>query len=104
MKAMRVKSREDVIRAHDYRADAILLDAYSPREFGGTGLTFDWSLVQHTGKRIFLAGGITPDNAADAVKLGVYGVDICSGVEAKPGRKDPDKLKQLFENIRDYRG
>jgi phosphoribosylanthranilate isomerase len=104
MKALRVRTREDVIRAHDYATDAILLDAFHPQQFGGTGLAFDWSLVQHTGKRVFLAGGINPDNAAQAVELGVYGVDICSGVESEPGRKDHAKMKQLFENIRYYRG
>lgn len=104
MKALRVQTREDVIRAHEYATDAVLLDAHSPQEFGGTGLTFDWGLVQHTGKRVFLAGGINPENAADAVKLGVYGVDVCSGVETEPGRKDHGKMKALFESIRHYRG
>jgi len=53
---------------------------------------------------VFLAGGINPDNAADAVKLGVYGIDVCSGIEAEPGKKDHRKMKQLFDNIRHLRG
>ena len=97
MKALRVRTKEDVERAQDYATDAILLDAYHPEQFGGTGLAFDWNLIQPTGKRIFLAGGLNPDNAAAAVELGVYGIDLCSGIESEPGRKDHEKMKQLFE-------
>ncbi|MFC1764195.1 bifunctional indole-3-glycerol phosphate synthase/phosphoribosylanthranilate isomerase, partial [Planctomycetota bacterium] len=89
---------------HDYATDAILLDAYHSEQFGGTGLAFDWDLIHHTGKRVFLAGGLNPDNAAAAVELGVYGIDLCSGVESEPGRKDHDKMKQLFDNIHHLRG
>ena len=70
----------------------------------GTGVKFDWNIVGHIGKRVFLAGGINPDNAVKAVKLGVYGIDICSGVESQPGKKDHKKMKKLFENIRHLRG
>ncbi len=104
MKALRVKDREDIDRAHSYKSDAILLDAYHPESYGGTGLSFDWGLIGHTATRVFLAGGINPDNAAQAAELGVYGIDICSGVEASPGRKDYEKLQALFENIRHLRG
>jgi len=104
MKALRVKSQNDIRLAENYFTDAILLDAFHPEKYGGTGLTFDWNIVGHIGKRIFLAGGINPDNAAEAVKLGVYGIDVCSGVEAKPGKKDHKKMKKLFENIEHLRG
>ena len=104
MKALRVKSKSDIERAEDYFTDAVLLDAFDPGRYGGTGLTFDWNIVGHITKRIFLAGGIHPDNAADAVKLGVYGIDVCSGVEAEPGKKDHKKMKALFDNIRHLRG
>jgi len=104
MKALRVKSQNDIQLAEDYFTDAILLDAFHPEKYGGTGLTFDWNIVGHIGKRIFLAGGINPDNAAEAVKLGVYGIDVCSGVEAEPGKKDHKKMKKLFENIHHLRG
>ncbi|UCF00457.1 MAG: phosphoribosylanthranilate isomerase [Planctomycetota bacterium] len=100
MKAIRVRDQSDIQRAEDYFTDAILLDAFAPDKYGGTGITFDWNIIGHIGKRIFLAGGINPDNAAAAVKLGVYGIDVCSGVEAKPGKKDHKKMKKLFENIR----
>ncbi len=104
MKALRVKDKNDIQKAENYFTDAILLDAFQPEKYGGTGLTFDWNIVGHIGKRIFLAGGINPDNAAAAVELGVYGIDVCSGIEAEPGRKDLKKMKKLFENIRHLRG
>ena len=103
MKAIRVKDQKDIERAESFFTDAILLDAFDPEKYGGTGLTFDWNIVGHIGKRIFLSGGINPDNAAAAVELGVYGIDICSGVEAEPGKKDHKKMKKLFENIRHLR-
>jgi len=103
MKALRVKDQTDIERADSFFTDAILLDAFHPEKYGGTGLTFDWNIIGHIGKRIFLAGGINPDNAAEAVELGVYGIDVCSGIEAEPGKKDHKKMKKLFENIRHLR-
>ncbi len=104
MKAIRVKDQADIERVDDFFTDAILLDAFDPKKYGGTGLTFDWNIIGHISKRIFLAGGINPDNAASAVKLGVYGIDVCSGIESKPGKKDKKLMKKLFENIRHLRG
>jgi phosphoribosylanthranilate isomerase len=104
MKAIRVKDQTDIERADSFFTDAVLLDAFDPDKYGGTGLTFDWNVIGHISKRVFLAGGINPDNAAAAVKLGVYGIDVCSGVEAEPGKKDHEKMKRLFENIRHIRG
>ncbi|HLB72402.1 MAG TPA: phosphoribosylanthranilate isomerase [Sedimentisphaerales bacterium] len=104
MKALRVKDASDIKNAEEFFTDAVLLDAFDPQKYGGTGLTFDWNIVGHIGKRVFLAGGINPDNAAEAVKLGVYGIDVCSGVEAEPGKKDHEKMKRLFDNIRYLRG
>ena len=103
MKALRVKDQKDIQQAEDYFTDAILLDAFDPAKYGGTGLTFDWNIVGHINKRVFLAGGINPDNAVSAIELGVYGIDVCSGVEAKPGKKDHKKMKKLFDNIRHLR-
>jgi len=103
MKALRVKDKSDIQQAENYFTDAVLLDAFHPEKYGGTGLTFDWNIVGHINKRVFLAGGINPDNAAAAVELGVYGIDVCSGVEAEPGRKDKRLMKKLFKNIRHLR-
>jgi len=104
MKALRVKDQADIEKADSYFTDAVLLDAFDPEKYGGTGLSFDWNIIGHIGKRVFLAGGINPDNAADAVRLGVYGIDVCSGIEAEPGKKDHKKMKKLFDNIRHLRG
>ena len=104
MKAIRVKDAKDLEHVDAYSTDAVLLDAYDPNKYGGTGLTFDWNIIGHIGKRIFLAGGINPDNAVAAVELGVYGIDVCSGIESEPGRKDHRKMKQLFDNIHHLRG
>ena len=103
MKALRVKDRKDIEKTDNFFTDAILLDAFHPERYGGTGLTFDWNIVGHIGKRIFLAGGINPDNAAVAAELGVYGIDVCSGIEAEPGKKDKKLMKKLFNSIRHLR-
>ncbi len=103
MKVLRIKDAGDLAQVDNYFTDAVLLDTYTPERYGGTGLTFDWNIIGHIGKRIFLAGGINPENAAAAVSLGVYGIDVCSGVETSPGRKDHKKMKALFDNIRHLR-
>jgi phosphoribosylanthranilate isomerase len=104
MKAIRVKNQADIESADRFFTDAVLLDAFDPEKYGGTGLTFDWNIIGHISKRVFLAGGINPDNAAAAIQLGVYGIDVCSGIEASPGKKDHNKMKKLFENIGHLRG
>jgi phosphoribosylanthranilate isomerase len=104
MKAIRVKDQKDVEIAENFFTDAILLDAFNPKKYGGTGVSFDWNVIGHIDKRIFLAGGINPDNAVKAVELGVYGIDVCSGVEIRPGKKDKRLMRKLFENIRHLRG
>lgn len=103
MKAIRVKDEKDIQTAEEYATDAVLLDAYHPERYGGTGITFDWNIVGHIGKRVFLAGGINPYNARTAAELGVYGLDVCSGIESEPGKKDHAKMNKLFECLQDYR-
>lgn len=103
MKVFRVKDKQDLEQMDNYFTDAILLDAYDPQRYGGTGLTFDWNIVGHANRRVFLAGGVNPDNAAKALELGVYGIDVCSGVESRPGKKDHREMKRLFNNIRHLR-
>jgi len=100
IKALRVRTRQDVARADAYRTDAILLDAFCTQAYGGTGRRFDWHLLDGLYRRVILAGGITPENAAEAVETGVWAIDVCSGIEAEPGRKDHDRMRQLLENIR----
>ncbi len=86
----------------DYPAVAILLDAYDPRLYGGTGRTVDWDLAARLARqvRLFLAGGLSPDNIAEAVRrVRPYAVDLNSGVESAPGIKDATKLKLLRERL-----
>jgi phosphoribosylanthranilate isomerase len=100
MKAFRVRDAESLKTLPSYGTDAWLLDAYSPAGRGGTGERFDWALAKQAGKLgrpIFLAGGLTPENVADAVQLAQpYGVDVSSGVEAAPGKKDHSKVASFI--------
>jgi phosphoribosylanthranilate isomerase len=104
IKAIRVRSPEDIQKAQAFRTSSILFDAFDSKFFGGTGKMFDWSLLKDCPDRIFLAGGITPDNITKALELDVYGIDVCSGIESEPGKKDHKKMKRLFENIRNFTG
>lgn len=83
-------------------ADRILYDTHARGRRGGTGKSFDWSMV--VGRphlpSAFLAGGIGPANAREAQRVGAYGIDIGSSVEAEPGRKDPEKVRALFASLR----
>ncbi len=82
-------------------AEAILLDKYSPTERGGTGESFDWTGArQIRGKfdRIYLAGGLNPENVAEAIReVQPYAVDVASGVESSPGKKDPEKVASFIK-------
>jgi len=104
MKAIRVKDKRDIKRAEEYFTDAVLLDAFDPKKYGGTGLSFDWNIIGNITKRVFLAGGIDAENVRKAIELGVYGIDVCSRIESKPGKKDHAKMRQLFNMIKDLRG
>jgi phosphoribosylanthranilate isomerase len=100
MKAFRIKDAASLQALPDYRTDAWLLDAYSPDKAGGTGETFNWDLAvqaQRWDRPIFLAGGLTPDNVAQAIHhVRPYAVDVSSGVESAPGKKDPIKVQSFI--------
>jgi phosphoribosylanthranilate isomerase len=86
-------------RVHDYCADAVLIDSATP----GSGQVFDWALADGAplDRRVVLAGGLTPDNVADAIRrVNPWGVDVSTGVESAPGRKDARKLKDFIERAR----
>jgi len=104
IKAIRVQSDKEIVRAQNFPTFAVLFDAFDQKLYGGTGKTFDWSLVKGCPERVFLAGGINPDNVQQALETDVYGLDICSGIEAEPGIKNHVKMKQLFDNIYNYTG
>lgn len=104
IKAARIKSPEDIEQAMQYHTFALLFDAFDPNLYGGTGKTFDWKMIKDCPRRIFLAGGLNPDNIVEALKVEVYCLDVCSGIESAPGIKDHQKMEQLFRNIHDYIG
>jgi phosphoribosylanthranilate isomerase len=100
IKAFRVRNAESLDLLANYHTYAWLLDAHSPKAPGGTGETFDWDLaakaLQHS-RPVFLAGGLTPDNVASAIRhVRPYAVDVSSGVEATPGRKDHAKISAFL--------
>jgi len=101
IKAFRVRDETSLVGLKKYSTDAWLLDAYVPDKLGGTGLTFNWELARQArdfGRPIFLAGGLTAENVAQAVRLvQPYAVDVSSGVEAGPGRKDHVKVKAFIQ-------
>ena len=100
MKAFRVRDVASMQALLNYHTEAWLLDACSPDTPGGSGQTFNWDLAleaQLWGRPFFLAGGLTPDNVAEAVRrTRPYGVDVSSGVEARPGRKDHAKVRAFI--------
>jgi len=107
IKAVRVrKSFRPAQLARFKRATAVLLDGFELNRYGGTGKTFNWLVARHArpAGRIFLAGGLTPENVAAAIRaVGPYAVDVCSGVEARPGKKDPRRIKAMMEAVKNSR-
>jgi phosphoribosylanthranilate isomerase len=115
IKAFRVRASVDLEDLHRYHeaADALLLDAYVPGIAGGSGATFPWALAREAVERglvasahglgngvppLILAGGLTPENVAAAIAAAApYAVDVSSGVEAAPGRKDPAKVRAFVK-------
>jgi phosphoribosylanthranilate isomerase len=100
IKAVQVKRGFRVASLTRYRAaDAILLDGFARGLHGGTGRTLDWELARGARRygRIILAGGLTPENVAEAIRVAEpFAVDVATGVEGRPGRKDPARLRALF--------
>ena len=106
IQAFRVQGPETLQRLPDFRksADAWLLDAYVPGTAGGTGARFDWNLAvqaRELGHPLILAGGLKPENIAEAVRqVRPFAVDVSSGVESSPGRKDAEKIRELIGSAR----
>jgi phosphoribosylanthranilate isomerase len=103
IKAVRLGKALPLEGLEDYPVQAFLLDALDDNLYGGTGKTFDWRLAEGIGRirPVILAGGLRPGNVAAAVReVKPYGLDICSGVEKSPGRKDPEKLAAFMTEVR----
>lgn len=106
--ARRVVPRRETTCSWDelarYPAWAYLLDGYDPHKLGGTGRTWDWSLARQAppGWRLIVAGGLTPENVGQAIRQArPWGVDVSSGVERSPGRKDPAAVERFIRQVRE---
>ena len=104
MKAFPMKNADSLLALSAYQTDAFLLDSHVAGKPGGTGETFNWDLAleaKKLGKPIFLAGGLTPQNVAEAVRrTQPFGVDVSSGVEQSPGKKDAGKMRDFIAAVR----
>lgn len=103
IKALRVREGMDLLaeRQRYAGASALLLDAYQPGVPGGTGQAFDWDLIPASlGREVILAGGLTPENVAEAVRrVRPYAVDVSGGVEREKGRKDAGKIAAFMRGV-----
>ncbi len=107
LKALRLRDRSSLLALAEFQGRAgvrgFILDAFSDQAYGGTGQTTDWRLAAEAAKttHVLLAGGLTPDNVGEAVRIvRPYGVDVSSGVEAAPGKKDHGKVRAFIEAAR----
>jgi phosphoribosylanthranilate isomerase len=103
IKALRVGAGFDAAGLEEYPVHAFLLDARDGARYGGTGKVFEWSLAGPVQKLrpIILAGGLRPENVAEAIRtVRPYGVDVSSGVESRPGRKDRALLRAFIDEVR----
>ncbi len=104
MKAFRVRDVASLDALQNYSTDAWLLDTYVAGKPGGSGEVFNWALAREAqlkGRPVFLAGGLTAVNVAEAVRqASPYGVDVASGVEASPGVKDHEKVRAFIKAVR----
>jgi phosphoribosylanthranilate isomerase len=103
IKALRVKDASILVGLDEYSVSALLLDAWVADSYGGTGHTFNWELAARVAQKyhVILAGGLAPENVADAIRtVRPYGVDVSSGVEFSPGRKDSEKVEAFIRNAK----
>lgn len=106
IKALQVRDRESLKQIRDFACETILLDAYNPGVYGGTGHSFPWELAriaqeEYPEKRFILSGGLTPDNVLRAIQeTHPAAVDVASGVESAPGIKDLAQVRQFIENAK----
>lgn len=101
IKALRAHADFNAAEATRYPVDAVMLDAFHEKLRGGTGVTFDWELARATRElipRLFLSGGLTPENVAEAIsRVTPFAVDACSSLESAPGRKDHSRMKAFVQ-------
>ncbi len=104
IKAIRVKNKDSVKQMASYNVNFFLLDAFKKDVYGGTGENFEWKLAKNAkayNVPIILSGGLNPENVKEAIELvEPYAVDVSSGVEISPGRKDPELIKKFIQEVR----
>lgn len=103
IKAFRIKDNSSLDKLPMYKVHGYLLDSHVEGKMGGTGVTFDWDLAIQAKQYgpIILSGGLNPENIQSAIEtVRPYAVDVSSGLESEPGKKDPDKMKLFFEIIK----
>lgn len=101
IKAVRVKTRQTILDAcKNYpESKALLLDTHSDKAYGGTGEIFDWNMIPKCSKPLIIAGGLNPDNCKKVIETKkAYALDVCSGIELKPGIKDWNKIQSFVNN------
>jgi len=104
IKAFRVKEEDDLKQLANYKPHAFLLDSYVKGVMGGTGVSFNWEIARQAHKygTIILSGGLTPKNVKEAIQMvKPYAVDVSSGVESSPGKKDKSLLKRFIANAKE---
>lgn len=100
IKAVRVRNQRNIINAEKLSCDYLLLDTYKVGQYGGSGESFDWSIVAGINKPFFLAGGIHLDNVLMAInQTNPYAIDVSSGVE-RDGFKDQSKIREFITKVR----
>ena len=99
IKAIRIRQAQDRKEAENLPADFLLFDTYTKGLYGGSGKTFDWSMIPDIKKPWFLAGGIDSSNVRQAMKTMAYCLDLSSSVETD-GKKDPQKIKEIIQTVR----
>ncbi len=107
LRAIRLRDRRSFLALAEFKGRTgvrgFVVDAFSETAYGGTGHTTDWSLAGEVAKAVpmLLAGGLTPENVQEAIQqVQPYGVDVSSGVEQSPGRKDPAKIRAFIKSVR----
>ncbi len=107
IRGIRLRDRHTLMAMAEYKGRArvrgFVIDAFSESSYGGTGKTADWTLAKEAARSFsfLLAGGLTPDNVQEAIQqVQPYGVDVSSGVEASPGKKDPAKVQAFIQAVK----
>jgi phosphoribosylanthranilate isomerase len=104
IRSVSIGSKDDLDAINETSAGYILLDTKVEGKAGGAGKTFDWNIAAAAsayGRPIILAGGLNPDNVAEAIRVGApQAVDVSSGVESSPGKKDPDKVREFIRRAK----